>query len=369
MPQEKPYNSNSITQLDIYEHVRKRPGMYIGGRDERALHHLIWAGMDHMLEEAIVGYCDSIRIVIEDDNLITLENDGIGLPIANVTEIMTDFTMRESLVGHYYGIQGGLHGIGLSILNTLAETCQIEVRRDGNLWQQSYAIGLPTTDLTFIRQLKPYEKDGFRLTFKPDFTIFDANNFNVDIIASRCEDIAYLLPKVNITVDDRRKNGHCIRFHTLNGLSEWVQPKAFNPLHDVISGKCFMDVSHSRGYVYKVGIDFAFQFTKSTGVIERSFINTVPTPNGGSHIEGLHQSLLEVIFPASYHRPKWKDMNLGFVGAIHAFHPEPQWVDRWTLELNNPEVQPVVKVAVVQTLSDHRNVLQILRENSRGDVR
>jgi DNA gyrase subunit B len=268
------YSEENIKFLEPREHVRLRPGMYIGGTDKRALHHMIWEVLDNSVEEAMLGQCTKICIQILANHGVCIEDNSMGLPVHSYSEdekkplaelIMTDIRPKLSFGGSYYGVSGGIHGVGLCVVNSLSHFCQLEVKRDGFLWRQTYSEGLPTSPFENIRPLEMDESSGNRITFSPDFSILDDNDFDFDFIAYRCQELAFLYPKLELSVQDKRATERELRYHYPNGLLDWLmlQTEDEIPLASPLFIKYQSEMENQVLGKYKVGLDIAFQFWRA----------------------------------------------------------------------------------------------------------
>ncbi|MEQ9030557.1 MAG: ATP-binding protein, partial [Aggregatilineales bacterium] len=212
VPQAGQYTEESIVYLDPMEHIRKRPGMYVGGTDIRALHHLVYEVVDNSIDEALAGRCDTILIALNADGSVSVTDNGVGIPVgmnkelnmSTLTGVMTKVGMGGKFDSNAYKVSGGLHGVGVSAVNALSAFTKVEVFREGNLWQQTYARGKPTSEVDKIRKLDESEPTGTRTTFLPDFEIMDDNDFNFKTLADRFREMAFVTRKVTIKLRDDR---------------------------------------------------------------------------------------------------------------------------------------------------------------------
>jgi DNA gyrase subunit B len=355
------YSEKNIVYLDPREHVRLRPGMFIGGTDERALHHMVWEVLDNSVEEAMLGKCTKICIQLLPNRSVCIEDNSAGLPVHIHSEdekkslaelIMTSFHLKSSFDGSYYGASGGMHGLGLWAVNALSSFCQLEVKRDGFLWRQSYSEGLATSSFEQIRPLELNEGTGNRITFTPDFSILEDNDFDFDFIAYRCQELAFLHPKLELKLEDT--HGREAIYHYPNGLLDWLMIQTENenlvyaPLHIQYQAEMQNDSLGS----YKVGLDLVFQYIEASHTIERSFINTVPIPEGGSHLEGLKSGLIKVLSTDNLKLDKVVVMK-GLVVGINLRHPDPQFVSPTKVTLMNADVQRLIEKTVEALFAAH----------------
>lgn len=361
------------TVREMRKQMRKRPGMWIGGTDSHALHHMLWAAMDHMVEEAIEGHCNDIRVELRGGSAI-VSNNGPGLPAtgaANLTDIMLGTEMRPAVAGHYYGVQGGLHGLSLSIVNHLSEMCFVKSRRPDGIWHQSFDAGIPAKPVQRIRDFLPGEETGLTVEFKPDREIFGKTGFGHDAIANRLRDLSYLIPGVTFTLDDQRSSpvfGHeewleehgCKTFHTRAGLRDWIWDVSSSS-ETVFSSRQWATLTDDDLGDYTVMVDVAFQFGEGEA-IERSFINTVETRDGGSHRTAMQMAVeRELSMMGLRGKARWRFLH-GFIGGVHVLHPQPLFEGRTRMRIRNTDIIPVVRQAVRSAFSDNPAALSHLTQ-------
>lgn len=374
MPPEKSennvYTSKNIQSITPREHIRRRPGMYIGGTDSRALHHLIWEVVDNALDEAMVGGCNEISITLHENNRVTISDNGSGIPVEADSRGRTLLEIFLTQVGcgwhnlKEYSVSGGLHGVGISAVNALAANLTAEVKRNGYLWRQSYTEGIPTTEVEKVRPLDKNELTGTSISFTPDFTIMDAeNSFDYERIVARCRELAYLLPNIIFRVTDEREEGKHSVLHSEQGLSDWVAELSADSetLHPILSTdyeKTFTD-KEDNDYVLKVSL--AFQFSRDSDTEIKSFVNMVETLDGGAHVGGLQTALMHAVYgeDTSYFEPKLR----GLVAVVSIFHIDPQYESCSTVRLLNPDAVELVASAIKELLAAHPDVVESLRKH------
>lgn len=382
-PKSNNYSAKNIQSLTPREHIRLRPGMYMGGTDSRALHHMIYEVLDNATEEVMLGKCNRITVTLQSNQTVTIEDNSEGLPVEKILHpfretlhansevvekshlefIMTNFVHKTKFDDNYYGVSGGLHGVGLTAVNTLSKNCTVQVRREGFLWEQSYEEGLPTTKVRRVRELRDDEETGNSITFQPDFTIIDKNDFDFQIVATRCKDIAYLFPDATISLRDLRGE-YLIEeiYHTPNGFIDWLSE--LNDVSDIIhlplQARHIVQLADKQNRDYQVGVTMAFQFTKTPQTIEKSFINTVPISDGGVHIRAFKSALVEVINAKANMNLSWKDIKAGLTCVFHIQHPTPQFESPTKTKLMNPEVGIAVKETLQQAIDTQLQAFDML---------
>jgi DNA gyrase subunit B len=351
------YSEAHIKYLDPRVHVRLRPGMYIGGTNKRALHNMLWEVIDDAIGEFENTTYNEITISLLPNRTVSVSDNGLGLPPGkrDSGESLIEWHMTE-IIGHHIRtkddirLSGGLHAMGISTINALSSFCQIETKRDGFLWRQTYSEGLPTSPLEQIRPLETDESTGTSISFTPDFSIMQKNHFDFELIAKHCQELAYLLPQLRFTVQDKRKTKREISFHYPQGLVEWVKRQAeyeavmIAPLS--ISYDCeFLD---KRDNPYTVKVDLALQWLWSDKHLISSYVNTLAIPEGGKHVEGL-KAAFEKQFPGL----SWKTLEAGFIGIMHILHPDPQFESQTRIRLLNDDVAEAVEQAIEALFAVH----------------
>jgi DNA gyrase subunit B len=389
------YSEKDIKYLDPREHIRIRPGMYIGGTDKRALHHMVYEVLDNAVEEVMIGGCNRITVTLRANQTVTIEDNSAGLPIEEtnipifpytlhlppppdserkkkpyVEFIMTEFACKPIFSGQYYGVAAGLYGTGLTTVNSLSKACTVQVRRDGFLWEQFYEEGIPVTSVKRIRPLQADEATGNTITFQPDFTIMDKNDFDFQVVAKRCKELVYLFPTATISVRDLR--GEYLveeMYYAPNGLADLVSELNVDKptIHPVIHTRYIEQVLDRNNNPLDVGVSLAFQFSSEVGMTIESFVNSVPTSNYGIHSESFLEGVVIVIKNATNTNFRIGQKRMGFTGTIHIQHPAPDFRSPIKVNLRNPEIPAVVMNAMQQAVNEHAEafatLIQYVAEN------
>ena len=360
------YDVSSIQALEGIEHVRKRPGMYVGGTDIKALHHLVYEVVDNAIDEALAGVCTSIEITIHEDSSVTIEDNGRGIPVGphptkkdingkpmeTLDVVMTVIGAGGKFGGGGYKVSGGLHGVGVSAVNALSEWVTTEVKRDGKLWQQNYKRGVPQGS---IKQIGKVDKDdtGTKQSFKFDKQIFTEDiDYKFDTLVQRFREMAVVTRGVRIRFVDER-NDREMTFYFEGGLTSFVRYHNRNRenLHPVV---------HVEKDIEAIGIEAAIQYTDAYTESVYSFANTINTIDGGTHLTGLRSSLTRVINDYARKNGLLKDADPNFSGddtregltaIVSVKHPEPQFESQTKVKLMNPEVQTYVTQVVGEAFS------------------
>ena len=348
------YDVSSIQALEGIEHVRKRPGMYVGGTDIKALHHLVYEVVDNAIDEALAGSCTAINITIHEDSSVTVEDNGRGIPVGphptkkdskgkpmeTVDVVMTVIGAGGKFGGGGYKVSGGLHGVGVSAVNALSEWMTTEVKRDGKLWQQNYKRGVPQGA---IKQIGKVAKDetGTTQKFKFDKQIFTEDiDYRFDTLVQRFREMAFVTRGVTIHFVDERAQRE-MKFYFEGGLTSFVRYLNRNRenLHPVV---------HVEKEMEGIGIEAAIQYTDAYSESVYSFANTINTIDGGTHLTGLRSAVTRVINDYARKNGLLKDADPNFSGddtregltaIVSVKHPEPQFESQTKVKLMNPEVQ------------------------------
>jgi DNA gyrase subunit B len=355
------YGAKDITVLEGLEAVRKRPGMYIGSTGLRGLHHLVYEVVDNSVDEAIAGYCDSVRVELHPDNSCTVIDNGRGIPVEELKKekrpaaevVLTTLHAGGKFGdGGGYKVSGGLHGVGVSVVNALSERLHLEISRDGNVWTQDYERGKPLADLAKGAASK---STGTTITFLPDDEIFDELEFDYATLAERLRETAFLTRGLKIELVDERGAGQQDTFHYEGGLIDFVAHLNENkdPLH---RKTVFFENETEDGQV-----EIAMQWNSSYQESVFSFANNINTHEGGSHLSGFRSALTRTL--NAYARGKGllkeKDENLtgddvreGLTAVISVKLQDPQFEGQTKTKLGNPPVEGLVKETVNRKLGE-----------------
>ena len=376
MANENNYDSSSIQVLEGLEAVRKRPGMYIGSTSVRGLHHMVYEIVDNCVDEALAGYCTEINIIIEPGNIMSVEDNGRGIPVEihPKTHISTAETVYKVLhAGGKFGgdsgykVSGGLHGVGASVVNALSNWVEVTIQRDGGLYQMSFEKGKTVKKLEKIGSSK---KTGTKVRFLADDTIFETQEFDYDVLETRFREMAFLTKGLKITFEDKRnpEKQKKVEFCFEGGLKSFVEflNKNKECLHkDPI-------------YIEKDGevpVEIAMQYTTSYSENIYTFVNNINTIEGGTHLEGFKRALTKVFndYARSHNLLKDKDANLqgedireGITAVVSVKVKEPQFEGQTKTKLGNSEVtgivQSMVNEALATFLEENPNVAKAILE-------
>lgn len=351
------YDAEEIQVLEGLEAVRRRPGMYIGSTGARGLHHLVYEVVDNSIDEAMAGYCDKIKVIVHNDNSVTVIDNGRGIPVdihpkiglPALQVVMTMLHAGGKFGGGVYKVSGGLHGVGVSVVNALSQWLEAEVRRNGKVYYQKYRRGMPVTDLKVIGRS---DITGTKITFKPDPEIFETVEFNNETLAKRLQELAFLSKGITIIFEDERIN-ETVTYHKEGGIKDFVRHlnKNKSPLHDPIYFEEEKD---------NIIVELALQYTD--GYIENlfSFANNIHTVDGGTHEAGFKAGLTRVIneYRRRYNLTKnginhltGEDIREGLTAIISVKVPEPQFEGQTKTKLGNSEVRSAVESVIVSKLS------------------
>lgn len=372
------YNEGTIQYLEGMEHVRRRPGMYVGGTDIRALHHLVYEVVDNSVDEALAGRCSAIEVILHEDGSVSVSDDGDGIPVGEhpvekisaLELVMTRIGAGGKFDSQAYKVSGGLHGVGVSAVNALSEWMVVQVYREGKVWQQEYRTGKPTGPVTAIRKMKKGEATGTHVTFMPDGTIMQATTFNYATLVQRFREMSFVARGVQISIQDERVQPIPteMTFYFEGGIRSFVRYLNRNrkSLHPVVYAE--REISFNEDdpeKQYTIGVEVAFQYTGASTTTELAFANTINTPDGGSHLTGMRTSVTRVI--NNYARKagllKEKDSNFsgndtleGLSAIVSIKHPDPQFESQTKVKLMNPEVSGAVSSVTSDVFAEYLDV-------------
>jgi len=359
-PDRSRYSADNIKVLEGLEAVRKRPGMYIGDTSERGLHHLVYEIVDNSIDEALAGYCDQIEVTIHIDNSVTVIDNGRGIPVdmhpsekkSAAEVVLTKLHAGGKFDKASYKVSGGLHGVGLSVVNALAESLEVEIKRDGKVYQQSYKRGVPTEPLKEVGKSK---ERGTRVTFKPDGEIFETTEFSFDILSQRLRELAFLNRGVKITIEDERtQKKH--EFFYKGGLLSFVEH--LNRAKTAIHPK----VVYLEGEKDGVAVEIAMQWNDGYSESVFSFANNINTIEGGTHLIGFKSALTRTINSYAVDTGQLKkdeenlqgeDVREGLTAVISVKVPEPQFEGQTKTKLGNSEVKGIIEALVNERLGSY----------------
>jgi DNA gyrase subunit B len=355
------YDAQDITVLEGLEAVRKRPGMYIGSTGMRGLHHLVYEVVDNSVDEALAGHATKVDVTIHPDNSVTVVDDGRGIPVATMEkegrpalEVVLTVLHAGGKFGDGggYKVSGGLHGVGVSVVNALSETLKAEIRRDGAVWTQEFDRGVPRYD---VRQGEPTEATGTTISFLPDADIFETLDLDFSILEQRLRETAFLTRGMKISLTDERSGGNHVEFQYEGGIEDFV--RYLNEGKDPVQKKVvFFEGESSEG-----AVEVALQWNSSYQEAVFSFANNINTHEGGSHLSGFRSALTRTLnrYAREKGELKEKDENLtgedvreGLTAVISAKLADPQFEGQTKTKLGNPGMEGFVASIVNQKLAE-----------------
>jgi len=338
------YDATAIKVLGGLEAVRKRPAMYIGSTGEMGLHHLVWEVVDNSVDEALAGFCDEINVIVHEDNSVTVIDNGRGIPTdMHATEkkpaaevVMTVLHAGGKFDSDTYKVSGGLHGVGVSVVNALSDELELEIWRDGEVWEQSYEKGDPVSKLKVTGKTR---KTGTKITFHPDGTIFDVVKFSFDTLSQRLREMAFLNKGLKITLADERTDKN-VEFRFTGGIAEFVKHlnKGKQSLHD--------SPIYMEGKKGSVDMEIALQYNDAYNENVFAFANTINTVDGGTHLSGFRSALTRTInyYAGQFGMLKEQkeevslsgdDVREGLVAVVSVKLPQPQFEGQTKGKLNS----------------------------------
>jgi DNA gyrase subunit B len=348
---EADYTAKDLQHLSDLEHVRERPSMYIADTTFRGLHHLVYEVVDNSIDEAMAGFATEISVVINNDGSVTVEDNGRGIPVeehpdlgfSTLQGVMTVLKFGGKFQKGAYQTSGGLHGVGVTVVNFLSEWCEVEVRRQGHLYQQEYERGVPLAD---VRRIGRSDRRGTKTTFKPDPQIFPITNFQYSILYRRLQELAFLNRGVKIAFRDHR-TGEGETFHYERGILAFVEylNRASEPAHE--------DIIYVTGEYEGVGLEIAMQYSGEFTENVHSYVNNICTTEGGTHVSGFRAAITRTI--NAYGKkvnlykdliPSGDDCREGLTAVISLRVPEPQFEGQTKTKLGNGEIEGIVNSAV-----------------------
>ena len=358
---EQQYGADQIQILEGLEAVRKRPGMYIGSTSARGLHHLVYEIVDNAVDEALAGYCDSIEVFINEDNSITVVDDGRGIPVdiqkkAGIPAVEVVFTILHA-GGKFgnggYKVSGGLHGVGASVVNALSEWLEVQVYRDGNVYQQRYERGRTMYPLKIVGTCSP-DQHGTRVSFLPDKEIFEETVFDYDTLKMRLRETAFLTKNLKIVLHDEREEKHEHTFHYEGGIKEFVSylKKGKTPLYE--------NVLYCEGTKDGVYVEVSMQHNDSYTENIYTFVNNINTPEGGTHLTGFKNALTKTfndyarknkLLKENEDSLSGEDIREGLTAIVSVKVEEPQFEGQTKQKLGNSEARGAVDNIVSEQLT------------------
>ena len=355
------YGADQIQILEGLEAVRKRPGMYIGSTSERGLHHLVYEIVDNSIDEALAGYCKNIEVTINEDNSITVIDDGRGIPVginhkAGIPAVEVVFTILHAggkFGGGGYKVSGGLHGVGASVVNALSDWLEVTIHTDGKKYKQRYERGKVVYPL---KEIGTTDRTGTEITFKPDGTIFtETLVYDFNIIKTRLREMAFLTKGLKISLTDKRLTPEKVRsFHYEGGIKEFVTylNRHRDPLYN--------EVIYCEGVRDGISVEVALQHNDSYNESTYSFVNNINTPEGGTHLTGFKSAITKVFndYARKNNIIKEKDDNLsgddlreGLAAIVSIKISDPQFEGQTKQKLGNSEARPAVESVVTEQLT------------------
>ncbi len=358
------YGADKLEHLSDLEHVRERPSMYIGDTTPRGLHHLVYEVVDNSIDEALAGYAKTVTVRINNDGSVTVTDDGRGIPVeehpdlemSTLEGVMTVLKFGGKFTKGAYQTSGGLHGVGVTVVNFLSEWCEVEVARDGRVYQQEYERGVPTGP---VRKVGKTERVGTKTTFKPDPQIFSDTKFVYRVLYKRLQELAFLNRGVHITFyDERADEGET--FHYEHGILQFVEHlnRASETVHE--------DIVYVAGEYDGVGVEVALQYSADFTENVHSYVNNISTIEGGTHVSGFRAAVTRTLNTYGKKNnvfknlsPSGDDFREGLTAVISLRVPEPQFEGQTKTKLGNSEIEGIVNSAVGEHLSKY------LEENPR----
>ncbi len=355
------YDAENIQVLEGLEHVRRRPAMYIGDISSRGLHHLVYEIVDNSIDEAMAGHCDEINVSINEDNSVTVVDNGRGIPVdmhktekkPAVEVVMTVLGAGGKFDKNTYKVSGGLHGVGASVVNALAEWCEVEVHRNGKIYKQKYKAGKAVTKVEEVGKSK---ETGTTTTFMADGTIFKKVSYSFETLSSRMRELAFLNRNLKITLEDKREKGKKEDYHYEGGISEFVQ-YLDESRQSIMKKPVYIEIEKEN-----TPVEIAFQYNDSYTENVFSYVNNINTVEGGTHLSGFRTALTRTLnnYATKNNLVKEKeglsitgdDTREGLTAIISVKVAEPQFEGQTKTKLGNSEVKGIVETAVGEGLTE-----------------
>ena len=354
------YGADKIKVLEGLEAVRKRPAMYIGSTGPTGLHHLVYEVVDNSIDEALAGFCDQVNVTIHGDNSVTVVDNGRGIPVdmhetgkSAAEVVLTVLHAGGKFENDAYKVSGGLHGVGVSVVNALSETLDLEIWRDRHVYQQSYERGKPLTDLL---QTGTTKRRGTKIRFKPDTQVFETPEFSFDTLANRLRELAFLNGGVTITLEDERDAGKTHRFQYEGGIREFVTH--LNKNKALVNDQPI----YMQGQKDRIEVEIALQWNDGYAEAVHSFANNINTHEGGTHLSGFRAALTRTVnaYATQHNLAKdlkesvsGDDIREGLVAIISVKIPQPQFEGQTKTKLGNTEVKGIVETIVNDRFGAH----------------
>ncbi|MFD1561995.1 DNA topoisomerase (ATP-hydrolyzing) subunit B [Haloarchaeobius amylolyticus] len=369
MSQESEYGAGQIQVLEGLEAVRKRPAMYIGSTDSRGLHHLVYEVVDNSIDEALAGYCDDITVSIHEDGSVSVADDGRGIPVDTHEEydrpalevILTVLHAGGKFDNKSYQVSGGLHGVGVSVVNALSERLEAEVKRNGGVFRHAFEAGEPVGDMERVRDMEPDEETGTEIRFWPDTGIFETGEFAFSTLSNRLRELAFLNSGVRITLRDEREeagdDGPVAETYEYDGgIREFVEylNETRSAMHD--------DVIYFEDEDQNIQVEVAMQATEELQGSIHAFANNINTREGGTHLTGFKTALTRTVNDYANENDllsdlennlKGEDIREGLTAVISIKHPDPQFEGQTKTKLGNSEVRGIVESAMHEGLGTY----------------
>ena len=358
------YNSADLQHLSDLEHVRERPSMYVGDTSSRGLHHLVYEVVDNSIDEAMAGFAKGVSVIVHTDGSVTVEDDGRGIPVAIHPQLTEEFRREVSTLegvmtvlkfgGKFqkgaYQTSGGLHGVGVTVVNFLSQWCNVEVSREGSVWAQEYQRGIPDGP---VHKLRPSNRNGTKTTFKADDTIFSVTKYVFDTLHKRLQELAFLNSGIRIKFLDER-NGEGGDFCYDRGIIQFVEylNRASDALHPdvvVINGE-------RDGVTYEIALQYSGEYTENV----QSYVNNIHTIEGGTHVSGFRSALTRTLNnygkKENYFKdltPTGDDFREGLTAVISVRVPHPQFEGQTKTKLGNSDVEGIINTGVGEILGKY----------------